>query len=210
MIVPVYVDGWQLECCGKPFAVGDSVAWSLELRIDTGVLPDDCCVDDSRVKPDTRGTADGHLPGANASVDGMAVWSAPDEDMRTSIRQRHLLTADWHGGVPEELPASSGVVRRIRLVTQPYESTDGIEWVPAPIEPELSDLDRSPSQFRFHRPPETRLAPNETGLVVDLDVAAKKKVGNRVSWPPRDHLGPRSPYRYRDSNPGFRRERAAS
>lgn len=25
----VWVDGWQLDCCGEPFAVGDTVAWRL-------------------------------------------------------------------------------------------------------------------------------------------------------------------------------------
>jgi hypothetical protein len=25
----VWVDGWQMQCCGTPFAVGSQVAWTL-------------------------------------------------------------------------------------------------------------------------------------------------------------------------------------
>lgn len=28
-MVTVWVDGWQLECCGEPFAVGQEVSWVL-------------------------------------------------------------------------------------------------------------------------------------------------------------------------------------
>ena len=29
MWVPVWVEGWQHQCCGKDFAVGDEVRWTL-------------------------------------------------------------------------------------------------------------------------------------------------------------------------------------
>lgn len=29
MPLTVWVDDWQLQCCGDPFAIGDEVAWSL-------------------------------------------------------------------------------------------------------------------------------------------------------------------------------------
>jgi hypothetical protein len=47
MIVPVFVEEWQLACCGEPFAVGDRVAWEAEpsaappgFESVAGVLPD--------------------------------------------------------------------------------------------------------------------------------------------------------------------------
>lgn len=30
MTVLVWVDGWQMECCGEPFGVGDEVLWRLD------------------------------------------------------------------------------------------------------------------------------------------------------------------------------------
>jgi hypothetical protein len=28
-VLTVWMDGWQMECCGEPFNVGDHVAWTL-------------------------------------------------------------------------------------------------------------------------------------------------------------------------------------
>jgi hypothetical protein len=37
---PVYVAGWQLECCGTPFAVGDEVEWTLMLSTHSSLPAD--------------------------------------------------------------------------------------------------------------------------------------------------------------------------
>lgn len=34
----VWVDRWQMECCGTPFAVGDPVAWSVRRDVDRAFL----------------------------------------------------------------------------------------------------------------------------------------------------------------------------
>ena len=36
----VWVDGWQVQCCGEPFAVGDTVRWTLVERAFDDVLTD--------------------------------------------------------------------------------------------------------------------------------------------------------------------------
>ena len=36
----VWVDAWQLQCCGVPFAVGDTVRWTLVERLYDDVLHD--------------------------------------------------------------------------------------------------------------------------------------------------------------------------
>jgi hypothetical protein len=169
VIVPIYVDGWQLECCGKPFAIGDAVAWQLQLRGEPALLPDDCYVDRSHVRFEPRRTTDEHLPGTNARVDGILVWSTLEEDTAKATGHHCVLAADWHAGVPDDVPSTAGTVRRIRLVTQPYESTDGRIWVPRRADPDLIDLERSPAGFRLGPTREPRVTPNETGVVVDLD-----------------------------------------
>ena len=39
-MVRVWVDGWQLQCCGEPFAVGEDVRWTLVERPFEQVLTD--------------------------------------------------------------------------------------------------------------------------------------------------------------------------
>ena len=34
----VWVDAWQMQCCGEPFAIGDEVVWTLSADEDTGWL----------------------------------------------------------------------------------------------------------------------------------------------------------------------------
>ncbi len=49
-VVRVWVDGWQVECCGEPFAVGDTVRWTLVER------PLDDVLVDERGRPEPRPT----------------------------------------------------------------------------------------------------------------------------------------------------------
>jgi hypothetical protein len=34
----VWVDDWQMQCCGEPFAVGQEVVWTLSAAVDAGWL----------------------------------------------------------------------------------------------------------------------------------------------------------------------------
>lgn len=34
----VWVDGWQMACCGKPFSIGDSIAWTVSSKVDRSFL----------------------------------------------------------------------------------------------------------------------------------------------------------------------------
>jgi hypothetical protein len=38
---PVFLQDWQIECCGSPFSVGDEVAWTLGLYDSVEPLPDE-------------------------------------------------------------------------------------------------------------------------------------------------------------------------
>ncbi|HEY8372656.1 MAG TPA: DUF6578 domain-containing protein [Pseudonocardiaceae bacterium] len=40
MRIRVWVDGWQMQCCGEPFQVGDTVEWTLR-SCDRGKYPVD-------------------------------------------------------------------------------------------------------------------------------------------------------------------------
>jgi hypothetical protein len=34
VVVLVWVSGWQMQCCGEPFAVGDEIEWTLDDGLD--------------------------------------------------------------------------------------------------------------------------------------------------------------------------------
>lgn len=36
----VWIDGWQLACCGTPFSIGDAVEWSVREGVDREFLAD--------------------------------------------------------------------------------------------------------------------------------------------------------------------------
>lgn len=38
MRTKVWVDGWQMQCCGDPFGVGDTIAWTTTSEVDHGFL----------------------------------------------------------------------------------------------------------------------------------------------------------------------------
>lgn len=159
---PVLIQGWQYECCGEPFAVGDRVAWTLTLAEDDFGLPAAVSQLQGRLVP--VAPDDGQPPGIAVAVGGLAVWRRGGETTNGVVRLRGLLLEDHHGSVPEALPSTHGVVRRMRVVTRSGRSTGGT-WEPAPQPAELRDVDAVPSSFASGE------EAVEAGLLVDLDVA---------------------------------------
>lgn len=108
-LVPVWVDSWQYECCGDPFAVGDRVRWTLRpadlefLAPPLGALLPDWHADDLPLirvdDPTVVGRGD------------LAVVLAPGQPHRVG-----LLAEEHHGGIPEGAPATTGTVASIRVV----------------------------------------------------------------------------------------------
>jgi hypothetical protein len=127
MFVPVWIDGWQQQCCGAGFAVGDEIRWTL-VRGDHEWL--------SRVLGTTYpgSTLDVDveildLDGAGGTAAGwvalrrgrLAINVGPTQNVAESDRKRGRQTvrmpaeehhADWPASVPETV----GVVLRIRSV----------------------------------------------------------------------------------------------
>lgn len=108
-LVPVWMDYWQYECCGDPFAVGDRVHWTLQpadlefLAPPLGALLPDWRADDLPLirvdDPTVVGRGD------------LAVVLAPGRSHRVG-----LLAEDHHGAMPEGAPATTGTVATIRVV----------------------------------------------------------------------------------------------
>ena len=121
-VYPILVDAWQFECCGEPFAVGDTVSFPLEL------LPPD------RFSPEL------HVALRNATPAG----ALRDEQggSRQLFRAGGLIAAagesgepagvlheDRHGKLPKDMPATTGVAEGISVGRVLYRR-EGDEWLP--------------------------------------------------------------------------------
>ncbi|MFA9272992.1 MAG: DUF6578 domain-containing protein [Baekduiaceae bacterium] len=110
---PVYVEDWQLGCCGTPFGVGDRVAWYLALRSDLSgfeaveVELENATVTRVHVSGAGREEVELHVGGVRAW------WEGP------SGARRGVLTEEHHDRLTAEV-ATEGIVRRIRTVRQRF------------------------------------------------------------------------------------------
>jgi Family of unknown function (DUF6578) len=162
----VYVDDWQLECCGDPFAVGDEVAWTLVLS-DRHSLPPEFETDFDGAVVGT--VSDGVITGSVARVGSLYAFVEDAQSADGRLRVRGLLKEDHHGAIPGEIPRTHGTVRQIQVVTRPYVRVGTRSWFPRGDEVELRDVARSPERFDTAEV-QPGLQMSETGLLVELDV----------------------------------------
>lgn len=127
---PVLVQHWQIDCCGDRFAIGDEVAWTLALSTDdagTWGWPEAMLIE---LQATGRRSALSDTGQAQMilSVDGVevAVDGGVDRPLCGALIEQH------HGGVPAGVLPVSGVVRRIRVVSQKFRSSGNRSWVPVP------------------------------------------------------------------------------
>jgi hypothetical protein len=160
-VFPILVDAWQFECCGEPFAVGDTVSFPLEL------LPPD------RFSRELHVELRGAVPaGAVRDEQGATrqlfraggLIAAAGE----SGQPAGVLHEDRHGGLPGDMPATSGVAERIAVGRVLYRQ-DGEAWVPVPGTMILEQVDKTPESFDSS--PEGKEPPSgEAGMIVYLRV----------------------------------------
>ena len=155
--VPVFVEDWQLECCGTPPGVGDRVEWVLVFHADPpGGVPagvDGVTLDAVASPYAVSGDGVFRIEPADfptrLDAGGLrALWPAPraaDGPVRVSGR----LTEEHHGGVPEGFPPTVGTVRRVRVVTREYvpSPTEERTWLVGEAPPRYRDVPRSPTWF---------------------------------------------------------------
>jgi len=162
---PVYVDGWQLECCGAPFAVGEEVEWTLMLSSDRSVSSDLVVELSGTVD---QAVCDEERSGCIIRSGGLRAW-VEDAEAGQHFRARGLLCEDHHGAMPEGVPSTLGTVQRIQMVTRPYIRASERMWIPKPGAVEFRDLSASPAGFTDEETlPELRRI--QVGLLVSVDV----------------------------------------
>ena len=134
--VTVWVDGWQVQCCGEPFSVGSQVSWTLSR-----------CTD----------------PAFATAVLG--------DDLASSLTHQE----EHHGGLPDDAPTTTGVVRSIRAVSCAYapDADDRTCLRPVPGTSRVTDeVDADGWE------PETDTL-RFVAYIVGLDVASAAVIGER-------------------------------
>jgi len=160
-IYPVLIDAWQFECCGEPFAVGDTVSFPLEL------LPPDRFSRELHVELRNAAPAGAVRDEQGSSRQllraGTLITAAPE-----SGRAAGVLHEDRHGKLPDSMPRTTGVAERISVGRVLYRQ-EGEEWVPVPGSMILAPVERTPEGFDTS--PEGKEPPwGEAGMVVHLRV----------------------------------------
>jgi hypothetical protein len=164
---PVFVQDWQIDCCGERFALGSKVSWTLTFRPYDDQLgwPDPMVIELEPAfgwaAPD--GPAAGQCvivaPGIEAAILGPALDG--HERLRGTLVEEH------HGGVPQSLTAVTGAVDRIRVVSQELRRERDVTWIPVAGTVRLRDVDRVPDEFCWE-PRVGDCQSHEIGVLVDL------------------------------------------
>jgi hypothetical protein len=180
--VPVFVEDWQIECCGEPPAVGDRVEWSLLFLPDGPERPpsgEESVTLDATAWPypveRERGGSRRQRAGAGpVLLDAGAVQAFWPEPQRQTgqVRVTGQLLEDHHGSVPEKFPRVAGTVARVRVVTREYvpSPTEARRYLFGDSPPRYREVERSPKHFTM---PQLGDGPYwaDCGVLVDLVVA---------------------------------------
>lgn len=174
-LVEVFVSGWEIECCVPPPAVGESRSWTLEFVHAARQFPSSeldrhrtWLITPWQGRPQQSLTrlTDGRIT---------ALWSQTNQAPPApgTVSLRGYLCGTAHGNAPDNFPTTTGIVHRIRLVTQHYTRADEGGWLPVPGTITMSDVQRSPRWFTDHpKAPPTNGAPRiiQTGVLLNLAV----------------------------------------
>jgi hypothetical protein len=170
-MVPVTIDCWEIECCGKPFSLGDQVTWRL-VWTSAARLPDELFVTLDATLETVSVTDPPHGdPSASQRCQRFvragpirAEWSGTDPLFgRMTLRGALLVT--WHGGGLEPTsPPVSGFVRRIRTLRQRMQISSDRRRLAVVRDSELIDVTECPHEFDDSGDRADR------GVVVDLEI----------------------------------------
>jgi hypothetical protein len=151
----VYVQDWQQQCCGTPFAVGDRVSWHLAFDQDlSGFEAVEATLDRAEVVR-VHVSADGHEE-VELRIGGLSAWWEGPVGVR-----RGLLREEHHDRAAARA-ATEGVVRRIREVRQTFVwSETHAAWAPSGAPVALTDIASSEAMGCDR---------DVTGMIADLEV----------------------------------------
>lgn len=166
----IMVASSAIESHLDPPSVGDRVSWFLQLLEPDPVFApvEICCVIKGAVtQVDDPGTGwKGSLIRKGPLT--VAVESTLPEG---NTKIRGLIFEESYGAIPQAVPPTAGVVKRIQVVQMQYapESDDGSALVPVPGTMRLREVTTSPKAFETIEQDDGQLTV-ETGILVDLEL----------------------------------------
>ncbi len=172
----VFYAGWQMECCGTPFSLGEEVSWPLLLSDADEVLGGGWHDQLSKIVgpvAEVRGEEGavrvvreetGLLVALHEQLVGAEEFGEGEVRPGDRIRAVGLLTVETHGSV--DLPEVRGRVRAIQVVTQGFADPAPGSGVrePVPGGRSLRSVDTCPKWFSGGR------SRSDAGAVVTLEV----------------------------------------
>jgi hypothetical protein len=178
--VPVLMENWQIECCGDPPGVGDTVDWRLR---SAGENTDRLgpAIGDWRLTAPLRALVsspvDSVTPGAVlavAELGGLSVHHPTSEiPPPAAVTLTGTLAEDHHAGIPRTVPKTTGTVCRVRLVSVRMRCTAPRSWSLVTGSAELTEVTRSPKCFQHDYPEAPRngaIGRSQLGVLVELEV----------------------------------------
>ncbi|MFI0467012.1 DUF6578 domain-containing protein [Saccharopolyspora sp. 5N102] len=176
LTVPVLLDGWQIECCGTPPAVGDEVSWRLEWsQWSASAIPTDMALRaglERRPVPEgPRARTTGSAVPAVARAGGVSVFVSVPEPLPAEITLTGVLHEDHHSARPPDGLLTGGRVTAVWLVSWEYELRERC-WRPVDGSAELESVQRAPKFMPRSTPPEHGGFWRDTNAVlVDLETS---------------------------------------
>ncbi|HLL34529.1 MAG TPA: DUF6578 domain-containing protein [Streptomyces sp.] len=176
----VFYAGWQMECCGTPFSVGDEVSWQLLLvpgeepasRLTGPAVHVADATDGIRVVQEAGLTValsedPEPRPAGSGPAEPRPVGSGPADP--GTARRSGLLSVETHGGA---WPEVTGRVRSLHIVVQDLARGADGTWEPVPGTRTLRETDRCPKWFRGREfgTDTGRRRRDEQGVLVGLEV----------------------------------------
>jgi hypothetical protein len=183
LTVPVLLDGWQIECCGTPPAVGDEVSWRLCWGPGlTSLVPSDMELHASLEElpaPDRDTARRAALPAlrmteetvpAVAKVGGLKAFVVAPVPLSADITLTGVLHEDHHTDQLPEGMSTTGRITGVWLVSWDLRLRDR-SWRRVDGSAELTSVPRAPKHLRNEPPPEDGgLWRNTSAVLADLEV----------------------------------------
>lgn len=168
LLLRVEVRDWVIECCLPPPAVGQEVAWGLQLHEGAGGSAQELRATATTL-PAWPGLACGRTP-VRLEVEGAVLYTERPAPVDGDVLVTGTIRVAQHGEAPEDLPPVRGRVRRLRLAHVLHEQVPpGVWQVVQPYDVRYEDVQEAPRWFpaqdRSTSP--ARLTPL---VLVDLEV----------------------------------------
>ena len=178
MRVPVFVSGWQIECCWEQPAVGQMRDWYLWFRHDAEMQSWDPATSLGHLTVTAEAvpysTHDSPVQGPHAVVlhlGGLAMhWDPPQHVPRGPVPVSGWVLHEGHGGVPDALPCTRAEILEVHVENREYvqETPGSSAWTYSDSPPRYRRVDLSPKWFANTDLPNGR-RDLETGVVVVID-----------------------------------------